>query len=295
MDKWETRDLGDLSDYLGMNIDVDKKNHTVKIDQIKYAKKIVERFGMTNAKPVNTPLPAGYVPKKSEGKATQEMITYYQQLIGSLLFLAMCTRLDIVYAVILMSQFVSNPSDDHISKVLHIIQYVGSTLEYCIMYNGKDAYGLIVYADADWASNPIDRKSTTGVVVKLVGAPVFWKSAKQKTIALSSTEAEYMAASDACRQIAWLKNLFHELGYEIKSIPLIMDNQGAIYMASNPLQEGRIKHMDVRVHYIRQCVREDLVDLYYIKTEDQAADILTKNLLLNKHNKMMELCGVHIK
>jgi hypothetical protein len=232
---------------------------------------------------------------KSTEKATQEMITYYQQLIGSLLFLAMCTRVDIAYGVILMSQFVSNPSEKHIHETLHIVQYVGSTLEYCIKYNGKDAYGLIVYADADWASNPIDRKSTTGMVVKLAGAPVYWKSAKQKTIALSSTEAEYMAASDACRQIAWLRNLFQELGYELKSIPLIMDNQAAIYMASNPAQEARTKHMDVRYHYIRQCVKDDLVDLYYIKTDDQAADILTKNLMSNKHNTMLELCGVHIQ
>lgn len=295
MDKWESRDLGDLSEYLGMNIVIDKQNHIVTIDQAKYAKKIVERFGLINAKPVNTPLPAGYVPNKQiEGQATQEMITYYQQLIGSLLFLAMCTRLDIVYATILMSQFVSNPSQDHIKKALHIIQYVGSTLDYCIKYNGKDKYGLICYADADWASNPIDRKSTTGIVVKLAGAPVYWKSAKQKTIALSSTEAEYMAASDACRQISWLKNLFEELGYNIRSIPLIMDNQAAIYMASNPAQEQRTKHMDVRYHYIRSCVKDDLVDLYYIKTEDQAADILTKNLLLNKHSRMLKLCGIHI-
>jgi hypothetical protein len=193
-----------------------------------------------------------------------------------------------------MSQFVSNPSMDHIKKALHIIQYVGSTLDYCIKYNGKDAYGLIVYADADWASNPIDRKSTTGMVVKLAGAPVYWKSAKQKTIALSSTEAEYMAASDACRQISWLKNLFSELGYNIQSIPLIMDNQAAIYMASNPAQEQRTKRVDVGYHYIRQCVKDDLVDLYYIKTDEQAADILTKNLLLNKHNTMLKLCGIHI-
>jgi hypothetical protein len=219
-------------------------------DQINYAKKVVERFGQQNAKPTYVPLPVGYQPKANEGTAKPEQRSYYQSIIGSLLYLAPGTQPDIVHAVIMMSQFMVNPSEDHINKSLHIVRYVNKNLDSKIGYDGKQEEGFIAYADADWASDHISRKSVTGYIIKLAGGAVSWVSQKQKTVALSSTEAEYMCLSDTTRQIVWIESLFKELNFDISNVALCGDNQGAIFLASNPAQEHRSKHIDIRYHYI---------------------------------------------
>ena len=179
-----------------------RKDKKLIIDQIDYSKKVVEHFGQENSKLTYTPLPVGYQPKANEGVAKPEQRSYYQSIIGSLLFLALGTRPDIVHAIIMMSQFMVNPSEDHINQSLHIIRYINMNLNGKICYNGKcDETGFIAYADADWASDHISRKSVTGYIIKLAGGAVSWVSRKQKTVALSSTEAEYMCLSDTTSQI----------------------------------------------------------------------------------------------
>ena len=184
----ECRDLGPISEYLRMKIVRDRSSRKLIIDQIDYAKKVVEHFGQQNAKLTYVPLPVGYQPKANEGIAKPEKRSYYQSIIGSLLYLALGTRPDIVHAVIMMSQFMVNPSEDHINKWLHIVCYVNTNLNSKIGYDGKQQEGFIAYADADRASDHISRKSVTGYVIKLAGGAVSWVSHKQKTVALSSLQ-----------------------------------------------------------------------------------------------------------
>jgi hypothetical protein len=148
--------------------------------------------------------------------------------------------------------------------------------------DGKQEEGFIAYADADWASDHISRKSVTGYIIKLAGGAVSWVSRKQKTVALSSTEAEYMCLSDTTRQIVWIESLFKELNFDISNVALCGDNQGAIFLASNPAQEHRSKHIDIRYHYIRECVEGKKVILHYVPTMEQIADIMTKCLSYDK-------------
>src|SRR5260370_25281693 len=294
MKKWECRDLGHISEYLKMQIVRDRKKKKLIVDQISYAKKVVERFGQQNAKPTNTPLPVGYIPKANEGVVEPKQRTYYQSIIGSLLYLALGTRPDIAHAVILMSQFMVNPSEDHIQKSLHIVRYINMHINAKIIYDGQNQEGFIAYADADWASDPINRKSVTGNIIKLAGGAVSWVSRKQKTVALSSTEAEYMCLSDTTRQIVWIESLFKELNFNIKEIALCGDNQGAIFLASNPAQEHRSKHIDIQYHYIRECVEEKKVILHYVPTTEQIAGIMTKCLSHEKFNKFRNQLGITI-
>jgi hypothetical protein len=294
MKMWECRDLGPISEYLRMKIVRDRSNKKLIIDQIDYAKKVVERFGQQNAKPTYVPLPVGYQPKANEGTAKPEQRSYYQSIIGSLLYLALGTRPDIVHAVIMMSQFMVNPSEDHINKSLHIIRYVNTNLNSKIGYDGKQEEGFIAYADADWASDHISRKSVTGYIIKLAGGAVSWVSRKQKTVALSSTEAEYMCLSDTTRQIVWIESLFKELNFDISNVALCGDNQGAIFLASNPAQEHRSKHIDIRYHYIRECVEGKKVILHYVPTTEQIADIMTKCLSYDKFKKFRNQLGITI-
>ena len=163
-----------------------------------------------------------------------------------------------------------------------------------LTYNEKNKEGLITYADADWAADNITRKSITGNLVKLAGAPVSWVSRKQKTIALSSTEAEYMSMSDTARQLIWIKSLYHELGFKVHGIELNIDNQGAIFIGQNQMTEHRSKHIDIRYHFVRQHVEDGKVKLVYIPTNEQAADILTKNLAYPKFKDLRLQIGVQI-
>ena len=141
-------------------------------------------------------------------------------------------------------------------------------------------------------SDPDDRKSHTGMIIKLATGPICWTSHKQKTVALSSTEAEYMALSDSCRQLMWLKSLFSEIGITIAVLPLCGDNQGSIFLGSNPVQERRTKHIDIRYHYIRECIESKEIELFYVPTDDNIADVLTKNLALIKFQKFRDNLGI---
>jgi hypothetical protein len=118
----------------------------------------------------------------------------------------------------------------------------------------------------------------TGYFFTLAGGPVTWRSRAQTTVAHSSTEAEYMASSDCSRQVSWIKNIFLELGMRLTPIPVYIDNQGSIFIGSNPVQEIRTKHIDIKYHYVRECIAVKKVVLYYVPTEDNTADIFTKNL-----------------
>ena len=166
-----------------------------------------------------------------------------------------------------MSQFSANPSQDHIQKALYIVRYIAHTIDSKIVYK-KNRSGFIAYADADWASDHITRISVTGYVLMLAEGGVSWVSRKQKMIALSSTEAEYMSMSDASQQLIWVQNLYQELGYELSGIDLCGDNQGAIFLASNPAQEHRSKHIDIRYHYICEQVENKGVHLLLARAAD---------------------------
>ena len=147
--------------------------------------------------------------------------------------------------------------------------------------------------DSDWASDPNHRRSQTGYFLSLAKAAFSWVSRTQKTVAHSSTEAEYMSLSDCSRQVAWVHQLFKEVGYDLDSIEVSSDNQGAIFIASNPVTERRSKHIDIRYHYIREVIECGLVEVNYIPGENNPADLLTKNLGRVKFEKFRSMYGLY--
>ncbi|KAJ2934251.1 hypothetical protein H1R20_g2855, partial [Candolleomyces eurysporus] len=276
---WECRDLGTPTEFLSMTIQYD--GNTIKLDQTKYLEKVLERFGMANAKPARTPMVEGYYPAKYEGPNNAVLTRKYQSVIGSLLYLMLGTRPDIAYAVTKMAQHCANPTEEHLSKALYIMKYLVGTRKYSLVFEGRKGLGqgLESYTDSDYAQDPTHRLSQTGNLVLLASGAVSWKSYTQKSIATSSTEAEYMALSDCAKQVIWLRILLKELGIPMQvPVPIYVDNQGAIFNASNPVQEHRTKHIDVRYHLIRQYVENEDVSLFYIPTDDNPADIFTKPL-----------------
>ena len=146
-------------------------------------------------------------------------------------------------------------------------------------YYGASNDGLLSYSDSDWAEDRDDRHSTSGSVFLMAGGAVSWASRRQPTISLSSTEAEYKAASDTCRQLTWLRTFGSELGDDVtRPTPLCLDNQGSIFLSVNPVIDRRTKHVEIKYHYIREQVELGSVEIFYVATKDQLADALTKNV-----------------
>jgi hypothetical protein len=279
MERWESRDLGAAKEYLGMRITRDRTKRTLRLDQSPYAAKVAERFGQVNAKPVSTPLPSGYNPSPNSLEADSSLRSRYQSVIGSLLYIMLGTRPDLAYSVIKMSQYSANPSEDHLQKAIYIVRYLAQTTNLCITYAADGpTNGIIAYSDTDWAGDIETSRSTTGYSIYLGNGIVSWLSKRQKRVRLSSTEAEYCGMTECCKQIQWIRNLFKEISFPLPPVPLCADNQGAIFLASNPAQEGRTKHVRIPEHYIREAVEFGEVVLYFVPTNLQFSDIFTKNL-----------------
>ena len=173
MKTWESRDLGDVDEFLGIKIERSKS--TIKLNQRTYLLKVLDRFGMINCRPAPTPLPSGYKPVPNTGTVDQEVRKRYQQVIGSLLYLSLGTRPDVTYAVSKMSQFMANPTKDHLAKAIYICRYLAGTSDYTLQYRGDSDENIIAYTDSDWGTDA-SKRSQTGYLINLAGGAICWKS-----------------------------------------------------------------------------------------------------------------------
>ena len=180
---------------------ITRKNKRIYLNQTAYLSKVLQCFGMTNAHSTVTPLPSDYSPVTNSAPEDPNIYHKFQQLIDSPLYIMLGTWPNITYAVTKLSQFAANPSQDHLNKVMYILHYLVGTSNYALVYDGINGKGFEAYADSDWASNSATLKYSTGYLINLASSVFSWNSRVQKTIALSSTEAKYMALSDTSCQI----------------------------------------------------------------------------------------------
>ena len=216
MDTWECWDLGKVQEFLRMRIK--RKGNKIYLDQVVYLEKVLERFGMQNAKATKPPLIEGYNPSENKEVVDPKLRAEYQSIIGSLLYLMLGTRPDICHAVTKLSQFAANPSQDHLDRARSICHYLAGTKNFALVYDGDSQKGIYAYTDSDWAADMIKCWSITGYFFKLANSIFSWCTHTQKTVALSSTEAEYMAMSDCSQQAMWIKSLLSELGLMLSAI-----------------------------------------------------------------------------
>jgi hypothetical protein len=290
MKKWECRDLSEAEEFLHMRIQ--HKNSRIYLDQTAYLQKVLQCFKLQNTNLAHTLLPEGYQPSPNTSPTDPSLRSQFQQVIGSLLYIMLGTHPAIAFAVTKLSQHATNPSEDHLSRALYICRYLLGTSDYALVYDGPSDGGLEAYADSDWASDLNTRKSTTGYLVKLAGGIFAWNSRTQKTVALLSTEAEYMLLSNTSQQLVWVKNLLIELGIQLSPILLYGDNQGSIFLASNPVQKKHIKHIDLHYHFIRDVVCLKQVELFFIEGAKNPTDMFTRNLGCIKFLKFREQLGL---
>ena len=281
--RFKMTDLGELSHYLGMEVTIDTNSEKITLTQKTYMKKVLQQFGMTDCKPVSTPMEAGVtnslVPANRD--ADEKTIKWYQQLIGSLMWPAVHTRPDLAYSVGVLSRYSHNPSEIHCNLVKRVLRYVAGTLDTGLTFRKSSGDDLIGYSDSDFAGLKDTRHSTGGYVFMLGGGVISHSSKQQQTIALSSCEAEYMAMSEAAKEAIWASRFLEELGVKKgKNQPILLyaDNQGAIDLTVNPLFHKRTKHIEIRWHWIREVVARKKIAIQYLPTKEMLADGLTKPL-----------------
>jgi hypothetical protein len=219
--------------------------------------------------------------------------TDYRQIVGKAMYAMVGTRPDIAYAVGMLGRFASKPNTHHLAMAKRLLRYLKGKPDVTIKYpRGEGTATIVGYSDADWGGSD-DRKSTTGYIFTINGAPISWTSKRQPTVALSSTEAEYMALTQAAKEATWLRRLLSDLGHPQENATVINeDNQGAIQLARNPVHHQRTKHIDIQHHYIRERVESGCIQLDYCHTQKQLADILTKPLVYEKFCAQLTLLNL---
>ena len=212
------------------------------------------------------------------------------------MYAALATRPDIAYALSVISQYSSNPGEVHWKAAKRLLRYLQGTANLSLLFEADPESGVSVvgYADADWAGDHDTRRSQSGYTYAVGGGTISWASKKQKTVALSSCEAEYISASLAAQEAIWLRRLVSELGYEQPCVTIYEDNTSAIDVSRNPKFHSRMKHVDIRHHFLRDCVEEGRLVLKYIRSEEQVADILTKGLPREKFEYLRDKLGVKV-
>jgi hypothetical protein len=227
----------------------------------------------------------------------------YQEAIGLLIYAAIGARPDISFAVQALSQYNIRHTAEHWTAVKCVFRYLKGTLDCGITYGGKrsevtlktfyENIRLEGFSDADWGANPDDRRSISGYAFLIGNGAVAWSSKKQQTVALSSMEAEYLAISHAAKHAIWMNNLLNELGHSQDGPVLInADNQSAIAFTKDNTDHSRTKHIDIRHHFIRDCIHDGQITIGYIHTDENSADIFTKALAKDKHKHLAMSMGI---
>lgn len=274
--------------FLGINI-IRENNGCLKLSQKQCISNALHRFDMYNCKSIATPIEAGL---KLEKELKDFTTKPYRELVGSLMYIMLSTRPDLSYSINYFSRYQNCASDNHYNYLKRILRYLKSTLDYELNYvRNITAPALVGYADADWGNDP-DRRSITGYLFQVYGNTVSWVTRKQPVVSLSSTEAEYISLCNATTEAIWLKRLLFDLGIETSTITIYEDNQACISISKDPLYHKRIKHIDIKYHFIREQIQNKVIEPVYLATAEQTADILTKGLSREKFTYFRNKIGI---
>jgi hypothetical protein len=272
--RFEMSMIGELKFFFGFQIK--QLRDGTFISQTKYTNDMLKKFDMNNAKPIKTPMPSnGHLDLNEEGKNIDQKV--YRSMIGSLLYLC-ASRPDIMLSVCMCARFQANPKEFHLMVVKRIFRYLVHTPNLGLWYPRGSTFNLLGYSDSDYAGCKVDRKSTSGTCQFLGRSFVSWSSKKQNSVALSTAEAEYVAAGACCAQLLWMRLTFRDSSCKFSKVPLLCDNESAIKLANNPVNHSRTKHIDIRHHFLRDHEAKGDIALSHVSTDKQLADIFTEPL-----------------
>ncbi|KAJ9541607.1 hypothetical protein OSB04_028113 [Centaurea solstitialis] len=275
--------MGELTFFLGLQ--VRQRPDGIFINQAKYVQDLLKRFDFGGSNSAATPMPKNFqLSADTSGKPVDQKT--YRAIIGSLLYLT-SSRPDIVFSTGVCARFQCDPRDSHLSAVKRILRYLKGTPDFGLWYPKDSGFELIAYTDSDHAGCKLNRKSTSGACQFLGDKLVSWSSRKQTCVSLSTAEAEYVAAACCCSQVLWMKTQLADFGYTMHRIPIYCDSKSAIQITANPVQHSRTKHIDIRYHFIKDHVEKGNIELYFVESDYQLADLFTKPFdekRVNPHN-----------
>ena len=285
--EFEMVDFGEASSILGIQITRNMEEGWLELDQRRYIGVILDRFGMGDCKGVVTPLEANVKYSKAQEATTEEELKEmegvpYREAIGSLMYLMVSTRPDIASSIQVFSKYMQNPGREHWQGVKRVLRYLKTTVGLCLRYEREGSTQVEGFCDSDYAGDLDTMRSTAGYIFLLAGGAISWSSKRQSTVALSSTEAEYMAATHASKEALWLKRFVSELGWEQQTVQVFCDNQSALKLMKNPTYHARTKHISVQFHFVRELIEAGELEFKFIGTDFQVADFLTKGLAREK-------------
>jgi hypothetical protein len=292
MQRFKIKDLGDINLILGMRVKRDRSAKVLTLDQEVYTVKLLNEWGFADSKSVDTPETSSSTQAafeknssnkrdnlKETGKLTLEN---YGSIVGALNYLTLATRPDISHAVNMLARDLVKPTLISLMAVKRVLRYLNGTRDKHLCYKAEQGCNakLVGFSDADWAGDAESAKSTSGLLVKLAGGPISWSSKKQTIVALSSTEVRYIALCEVGREVVWLRSLLSQLRMtdSKESVLIHVDNQTAIKMAQDEGNNARRKHINVKYHWIRELIQDGAIQVKWIRTDEQQADVFTKGV-----------------
>ncbi|KAJ9547010.1 LOW QUALITY PROTEIN: hypothetical protein OSB04_019553 [Centaurea solstitialis] len=277
--------MGELTYFLGLQVKQSEKG--IFISQGKYVREMLAKFELTTCSEMKTPMaPPLKLDKDSNGKSVD--VTLYRGMMGSLLYLT-ASHPDIMYATCLYARYQADPKESHMKAVKRIFRYLKGTPNLGLWYPRDSGFDLTAFSDSYFAGCKIDRKSTTGGC-QLLGGKL--TSKKQNSVSTSTAEAEYVAAGSCYAQVLWMRNQLLDYGFQLSKIPIYCDNTTAIAIANNPVLHSKTKHIEIRYHFIRDHVMNGDVELHFVPTEYQLADLFTKPLDEKRFNQLIRELGM---
>lgn len=294
--KYEMKALGEIEWFLGIRVVRDRCARKLWLSQESYIDKLAAKFHITVDKAKQSPLPVEEL-SRNTGIASKEEVLHYQQKVGSINFAAVITRADIALAAAKLSEHLTNPSHRHLEMVNRVLGYLLATRSYAICFDGNHSRQDIFFAssDASFADDPLTKHSSQGFGFKLFGGIIDWKANKQRTVTLSSTEAELLAVSQAAREVLWWMRLFESLEFDVgHRITIECDNLQTIRALSstNPHFATKLRHVDIHNHWLRQEVAAGNIHLEWQESAKTLADGLTKPLPIQSYKRFVTLLGL---
>ena len=295
---WEIKDVGESEYFLGMRVQQDLTAGTIRLTQRPYWEHVINRVELAHIPLHNTPLPVGFaldtnMCPQTDSEREQMGDKPYRAVLGSVMWGQLATRPDLSFAVSLLSRFQSNPGLEHWKGLMHVIGYIRNTLDYSLTYTCDADVTPTAFVDSDYGGCRDTRRSTSGYVFIMAGAPVTWSSKRQATVALSTVEAEYVAMSRCAQQMVWMQSWLDEVGIAHTTPGVIEgDNRGAIALTKHTRDHGKVKHIDIRHHYIRELVERNTITLNQIPSTENPADLFTKPLSRDHHHRFLHQLAI---
>ncbi|GJS65804.1 retrovirus-related pol polyprotein from transposon TNT 1-94 [Tanacetum coccineum] len=279
--------MGELKFFLGLQVHQSPRG--IFISQSQYAIELLKKHGLDECVSMSTPMATERLDADLQGTPTDQ--TTYRRMIGGLMYLT-ASRPDIAFATFVCARYQARPTVKHLKEVKRIFRYLRQSYNMGLWYPKDSGFELIAYSDADHAGCKDDCKSTSGGLQFLGGKLVSWSSKKQDCTAMSTAEAEYVSLSACCAQVIWMRTQLLDYGFKYNRIPMYCDSKSAIAISCNPVQHSKTKHIDIRYHFIKEHVERGTVEIYFVGTEYQLADLFTKALPKERFEYLVHRIGM---